>query len=174
MPAGIDLISTIQTRPTAHFLFNPRSRFSRFSGVQTCAARASPSAPEQKSGIKASASPSVASRGELMSIIASPAAGYATLARDFTFFFYSSWPGLTRPSTWIPGSSPGMTIVGWLKLGDDDCGVAKAGDDDCEVIEIQRMLVDQLAVCSGTADRRQPQHFGLGRGSMSSSLARIA
>src|SRR5205814_278980 len=24
----------------------------------------------------------------------------------------TSWPGLSRPSTWIPGTSPGMTIVG--------------------------------------------------------------
>ena len=25
-------------------------------------------------------------------------------------FLLTSWPGLTRPSTWIPGTSPGMTI----------------------------------------------------------------
>src|SRR5689334_19176449 len=27
-------------------------------------------------------------------------------------FYYSSWPGLTRPCTWIPGSSPEMTVWG--------------------------------------------------------------
>src|SRR5579862_7560826 len=30
--------------------------------------------------------------------------------------YHPSWPGLTRPSTWIPGSSPGMTIGGDFRL----------------------------------------------------------
>src|SRR5204862_464965 len=53
---------------------------------------------------------------------APPRAASGRIARYMTgrTAFYSSWPGLTRPSTrenpWIPGSSPGMTDWSWSTL----------------------------------------------------------